>query len=221
MTEDLGRTPTEIPPADLGAVFGTGRAAGLQGMLRPAATPAARQDTPAQSAPAADASESKAGEEPAGEEPPSPAQGKATAPTRARRPRSTRPTRSAPDPGASTANVASAEDRRGQVVAYIPVSLKTRLRKAAVDGESYTTLTLAAIDAHKDELATRWTTNRRSGSAFVGWQRSRRRNEEQMVSMTIRLIPTDDATLDQFWQEASAPNRSAYIEAALDIHLPR
>jgi hypothetical protein len=109
----------------------------------------------------------------------------------------------------------------GQVVAYLPVSLKARLQKAATGGESYTTLTLAAVDAHHEELGTRWDQSRRAGSAFVGWQRGRRRNDEPMVSMTIRLVPADEATLDRFWSEAGAPNRSAYIEAALDLYLPK
>lgn len=217
MSDDatLGREPTEIPPADLGSVFGSSpRAQGLGGLLRSTPAPTV---SPVQAPSAAPGEEDRP--EPA-DETGSHAGSAANSRPRARRTRpaaTTRQRRGSADAGSDT----TADDRLGQVVAYIPVSLKTRLQRAATGGESYTTLTMAAIDAHLEALGTRWATSRRTGSAFVGWQRGRRRNDEPMVSMTIRLVPADEATLDRFWSEAGAPNRSAYIEAALDLFLPR
>lgn len=216
MTADdatLGREPTEIPPADLASVFTSSpRAQGLGGLLRtqPAASP-----TPAPAPEHPDRG-------PTREQSPAGRRSDAEPVARAR-PRRSRSTAAGSRQRRGTSGDAASDttgDRLEQVVAYIPVSLKARLQQAATGAESYTTLTMAAIDAHHAELAGKWAKARPTGSAFVGWQRGRRRNEEPMVSMTIRLVPADEATLDRFWSEAGAPNRSAYIEAALDLFLP-
>jgi hypothetical protein len=191
---DLGREPTEIQPADLGSVFSqnSSRAAGLGGLLqRQQPGPAPRATPPTEETPD-----------------PQPARPSST---RTRRPRQSRATRKAP---------AEKAGARGQIVAYVPVSLKARLEQACSGRESYTTVAMTAIDTHREALQGHWTESRPSSSAFIGWHRSRRRNDEPMVPVTLRMVPQDEETLDRLWEEAGAPNRSAYVEAALDLHLP-
>jgi hypothetical protein len=195
MSDDstLGSNPTEIPPEDLSGVFApSSRSAGLGGRLsRPSALVQVPDHDPGPSEPAAEAGQ-----------------------IRARRSRS-RPGRKSTDESKS-----SKPGKPIQVVAYVPVSLKERLRKATVNSQrSFTTVTLLAIDTHKAELAVRWQEHQTSGSSFVGWSRTRRYNEETMVPVPLRLVPEDNETLTRMWQEAGATNRSAYIEAALDLYL--
>lgn len=207
----LGQEPTEIPPADLGSVFAPSisRAAGLGGLITRTSPVQVRQpeDTPAQQ-PQEAALEARLGEQ-------------TTPQPSASRPRRARVTRSTRQASGESPTEGAATDRLTQVVAYIPISLKARLQRAAAGGASYTTLTMAAVDAYREKLLGKWADARPSGSAFVGWQRGRRRNEEPMIPMTIRMVPADEATLDRLWTEAGAPNRSAYVEAALDLYLPR
>jgi hypothetical protein len=119
----------------------------------------------------------------------------------------------APAPKATT-------ERARPVVAYLPLSLKNRLKATRDrDGLSYTLVVLTAVDAVKDRLVDRWQASRPQGSSFVGWKRARQQHAEPLVPITLRLVAEDEDTLDGIWRAAEAPNRSAYIAAALEEYL--
>jgi hypothetical protein len=132
----------------------------------------------------------------------------------------------APTAGSS---VPAAADRDGSrpvtVIAYLPASLRDRLREvSAGEGSTYTELTLEAIDftyVRLGELLETSSAARRPGSLFASSTAPRRRrHSEPQVQVSLRLIPSQLRVIDRLVDEHAAPSRSALVAAALQAHVP-
>lgn len=201
--EKLGESPSRLPAADLGTAFGPpDRSAGLGGRLQKPPSPEP-SPTPISVAPQARPDPQEAT-----------AQDGASVPTqRAGRPRVKR-----------TSNVESIMPV--QVIVYLPVSLKDRLRDAARTSDTtYTAIALDAIDATHAELGELLGASRpadaprREGSLFgvqpVG---QAHQDREARVQVSLRTRRRDVDVIDELAARHGI-SRSALISAALAAHL--
>lgn len=158
---------------------------------------------------------------PTAEEPTPPADvPEAPAPEKPKRPR--RPRAQKPD-------AAPAADRRSADVDPSPfvgfqVAPGTRTTLKAVRQAdprySYTALILRAVQAEQAALKVHFASEPDGeGGLFQGVRPIRRPvRDEAWVGMSVRMAPGDLAILDQLVEEAGAPSRSQYIDAALQAH---
>lgn len=113
-----------------------------------------------------------------------------------------------------------------QVIVYLPLSVKERLRAAAqAAGTTYTSLTLDAIDATHTRLDDLLGTSRplggprHPGSLFgMPIPAAERRNHEARVQVSVRLLRRDIDVLDELAARHQV-SRSGLITAALAAHL--
>lgn len=110
------------------------------------------------------------------------------------------------------------------VIAYLPVSLRETLRKAADDRSiTYTAIVLDALDDTHDQLGVLLGDRQgapRAGSLFSGrGGRSRPRHDEPHVQVSLRLTRSDLSVIDKLVAAHNAANRSALIATALRAHL--
>jgi hypothetical protein len=220
----LGRLPSRMGQANLSAAFGQSpdRARGLAGRL----TPVAPLPDPVPE-PAADPEPSAATTDAA------PAEALASAPGAAPATRPAPPVRTTPS-GSGRARTSGTSHRTGHsarphpesgalqvVVVYLPVSVRERLRATAATGQStFTEIVLSALDATHQQLAQHFAPTTSTTSLFSGRSARRRlRHEEAQVQVSMRLVADDLVVLDQLVTATKAPNRSALVAAALDLHL--
>lgn len=200
----LGESPSRLPAADLGTAFGPpDRSAGLSGRLQK--KPPMPRPTPTSISVAPQASPDS--QEAMGQD-------GANVPTqRVGRRRARR-----------TSDVESILPV--QVIVYLPVSLKDRLRDAArTSGATYTAIALDAIDATHDQLGELLGASqptdapRREGSLFgvqpVG---QAHQDREARVQVSLRTRRRDVDVIDELAGRHGA-SRSALISAALTAHL--
>ena len=134
-------------------------------------------------------------------------------------------TRPRPDePDSQAAAPQAAREQALVVIAYLPVSLREALRKAADDRSvTYTAIVLDALDDTHDRLEELLTAQHgapRSGSLFSGRAgRSRPRHDEPHVQVSLRLTRSDLAVIDELVATHHALNRSALVATALRAHL--
>ncbi len=208
----LGRQPSRMGQANLSAAFGQSpdRARGLAGRLAPVAPlpdpvpePAADPGPPAATA---DAAPTTRPAPPARTTP----SGSGRARTSGTSHRTGHNARPRPESGALQV-----------VVVYLPVSVRERLRATAATGQStFTEIVLSALDATHQQLAQHFAPTTSTTSLFSGRSARRRlRHEEAQVQVSMRLVADDLAVLDQLVTATKAPNRSALVAAALDLHL--
>lgn len=146
--------------------------------------------------------------------------------------------RPADDPGATPKGAAPKAPRRRargpaaaapavpiQVIVYLPVSLKDKLRDAARSSDStYTAIALAAVDATHTQLGVLLDTGRRTdlpreGSLFSAQPTApAQQNREAQVQVSLRTVRRDVDVIDDL-ARSHAVSRSALITAALTAHL--
>lgn len=218
----LGEQPSRMPSADLGSAFASeppkDRSRGLAGRLAPVAPPppaAPAPDTPADEVPVpVDEPDS-----PSPAPPPS-------APTPIRKP--------APKPDRRPASAAKPPEKapdddggRKTAIVYVRWPIRDRLRAhAGMHPElTHTDVVLQALDSTHDRLRELFESSAErvapsglfSGRPVRG---RRRRQQEPQVQVSIRPWEEDLAVIDRLVDEVKAPNRSALVDAALDLYLP-
>ena len=124
-------------------------------------------------------------------------------------------------PAPATGNGSSSRGVR-IVAVYVPVAVRDQLRAAAAGDTSQTDVVLTAIEAatQAGTLDAAFTPARPAGALFPARNPARRRrHQEPQVQVTLRLTPDELNTIDRLVHETGAPNRSAYVSAALQTHL--
>lgn len=121
-----------------------------------------------------------------------------------------------------TAAKASAPSGLRSISLQLPDSVFTRLGAARVGSRTNGDLVIDAINAHHEEVARRFQEAAPTqGGPLAPQPRSRATYEGEHVRQTFASLTDENVrAIDAMVESAQAPSRSAYVAAALDLHLP-
>ena len=121
-----------------------------------------------------------------------------------------------------TATKASTQSGLRSISLQLPDSVFTRLGVARVGSRTNGDLVIEAINAHHEEVARRFQEAAPTqGGPLAPQPRSRATYEGEHVRQTFAsLTDANVRAIDAMVESAQAPSRSAYVAAALDLHLP-
>lgn len=109
------------------------------------------------------------------------------------------------------------------VIAYIPVSVRDRLRaRRTADSPPIADIVLDAIEATHDRLGDLLAAQRpkvERSALFVRTTTPTAKSDEPNVQLYLRLSADNVGVIDQLVETHKAPSRSALIAAALDAYL--